>query len=82
LAKNLLTVTSSNPDQEEAEVECEVDYNDDDLEIGFNVNYLQDVLSVVTTKEIELRFSDSNSSCLLMQKDIDSVKFVVMPMRL
>ena len=82
LAKNLLTVTSSNPDQEEAEVECEVDYGDDDLEIGFNVNYLQDVLGVVTTKEIELRFSDSNSSCLLMQKDIDTVKFVVMPMRL
>jgi len=63
-------------------VECEVDYGDDDLEIGFNVNYLQDVLGVVTTKEIELRFSDSNSSCLLMQKDIDTVKFVVMPMRL
>jgi DNA polymerase III subunit beta len=82
LKKNLLTVTSSNPDQEEAEVECEVEYEDEDLEIGFNVNYLQDVLSVVTTKDIELRFSDSNSSCLLMQKEIDSVKFVVMPMRL
>jgi DNA polymerase-3 subunit beta len=82
LKKNLLTVTSSNPDQEEAEVECEVEYEDEDLEIGFNVKYLQDVLGVVTTKEIELRFSDSNSSCLLMQKEIDSVKFVVMPMRL
>lgn len=82
LGKNLITVTSSNPDQEEAEVECEVEYDNEDLEIGFNVNYLQDVLSVVSTKEIELRFSDSNSSCLLMPKDIESVKFVVMPMRL
>lgn len=82
LTKNLITVTSSNPDQEEAEVECEVEYDNENLEIGFNVNYLQDVLSVVSTKEIELHFSDSNSSCLLMPKDIDSIKFVVMPMRL
>ena len=33
-----------NPEQEEAEDHVEVEYSGEDLEIGFNVNYLLDAL--------------------------------------
>ncbi len=33
-----------NPEQEEAEEELEVAYSGEDIEIGFNVNYLLDAL--------------------------------------
>jgi len=77
-----MQVSSNNRDQEEAEIDCEVEYEGEELEIGFNVKYLLDALSIITTQEVELHFIDSNSSCLIVPRAIDSVKGVIMPLRL
>ena len=71
-----------NPEQEEAEEEVEVEYSGEDIEIGFNVNYLLDAISAVDGDEITLSVVDSNSSCLVREPGNDDSKFVVMPMRL
>ena len=44
---NLLTIQAHNPEQEEAEEEVEVTYEGEEIEIGFNVNYLMDALAAV-----------------------------------
>ncbi|MDD2814874.1 MAG: DNA polymerase III subunit beta [Thiotrichaceae bacterium] len=82
LSNNLLKVTARNPEQEEAEEELEIVYEGEEFEIGFNVNYLLDVLSVINAKEVDLRFNDPNSSCLITPHDVESVQYVIMPMRL
>ena len=46
LENNLIKLQAQNPDQEEADVEQEVDYKGDEIEIGFNVNYMLDVLNL------------------------------------
>ena len=71
-----------NPEQEEAEEELGVEYNGEDIEIGFNVNYLLDALGAVEGDKVTLSVQDSNSSCLIRQPGNDDAKFVVMPMRL
>ncbi len=71
-----------NPEQEEAEEELEVEYAGEDIEIGFNVNYLLDALGAVDGDEVTLSVVDGNSSCLIRQPGRDDSKFVVMPMRL
>lgn len=71
-----------NPEQEEAEEELEVQYSGEDIEIGFNVNYLLDALGAVDGDEVTLSVLDGNSSCLIRQPGKDDSKFVVMPMRL
>jgi DNA polymerase-3 subunit beta len=71
-----------NPEQEEAEEELEVRYSGEDIEIGFNVNYLLDALGAVDGDEVTLSVLDGNSSCLIRQPGRDDSKFVVMPMRL
>jgi DNA polymerase-3 subunit beta len=81
-SENLLTISGRNPEQEESIIECEVEYNNESFEIGFNVQYLLDVLNVIATDEIELHFTDSNSSVLITNRRQDDSKFVVMPMRL
>jgi DNA polymerase III sliding clamp (beta) subunit (PCNA family) len=68
-------ITSSN-------FEIEVDYNGDRLDIGFNVNYLLDVLSHVSDETVAWRFNDSNSSALFGPIDSTNFKYVVMPMRI
>jgi len=80
--KNVLTVQAHNPEQEEAEEEIEVSYAGNDLEVGFNVNYLLDALAAIDGQEVELGLTDSNSSCLIRSPGNASARYVVMPMRL
>ena len=60
-----VTITANNPEQEEAEETLEVQYGGDDMEIGFNVNYLLDALGAVDEDYVQLGMSDANSSCLI-----------------
>lgn len=82
LKDNLVELKAQNPDQEEADVELEVNYKGDEIEIGFNVNYMLDVLNVTSSSIVQVNFKDSNSSCLLSFPDQDDCKYVIMPMRL
>lgn len=82
LEKNLIKLQAQNPDQEEADVELEIDYSGDDIEIGFNVNYMLDVLNVTSSETVQAALRDSNSSFLLTYPDQDDCKYVIMPMRL
>jgi DNA polymerase-3 subunit beta len=77
-----VVLQAHNPEQEEAEEELEVEYSGEDIEIGFNVNYLLDALGAVDGEEVSLSVQDSNSSCLIRQPGKDDCTFVVMPMRL
>ncbi len=82
LDKNLIRLQAQNPDQEEAEIEAEIHYDGDVIEIGFNVNYMLDVLNVTDATEIHISLCDSNSSFLLTYPDQPDGKYVIMPMRL
>lgn len=77
-----LTVVASNSDQEEARDEIEVDYNGPDIDVGFNVNYLLDVLNNLKTEQVRFSLQDGNSSALVTNPGKDDFKYVVMPMRI
>ena len=79
---NLLKLQAQNPDQEEADIEVEVDYTGDPLEIGFNVVYMLDVLNTSNNTVVQGIIKDSNSSCLMGFPDEPQAKYVIMPMRL
>ncbi|HET7197871.1 MAG TPA: DNA polymerase III subunit beta, partial [Burkholderiales bacterium] len=65
LADGSLKIVSSNAEQEEAQEELEVQYKGDALDIGFNVNYLLDVLNNVPGAGLECHFGDAASSALI-----------------
>ena len=81
-SSGLLTVVANNIEQEEAEEKVVLDYKSDDIEIGFNVSYLQDVTNVITNEKIKITLSDSSSSVLLEDPDNSGSLYVIMPMRL
>ena len=82
LADGSLKIVSSNAEQEEAHEELDVKYSGDALDIGFNVNYLLDVLNNVSGEAIECAFGDSASSALITYSSEKDFKYVVMPMRI
>ena len=77
-----ICIVANNPEQEEAEEVLSVDYNGSELEIGFNVNYLLDVMNVIVSDTVKMTLNDSNSSALLTDAEDESAMYVVMPMRL
>lgn len=82
LGEGSLKIVSSNAEQEEAHEELEVKYSGDALDIGFNVNYLLDVLNNISGTPVECAFGDSSSSALMTYASEKDFKYVVMPMRI
>ena len=82
LTQNSLRIICNNNEQEEAQEEIEVSYAGEPLDIGFNVNYLLDVLTNLSNTSITLSFGDANSSGLFTIPNNECFKYVVMPMRI
>ncbi|WP_431288287.1 DNA polymerase III subunit beta [Roseateles chitinivorans] len=78
----LLSIASSNAEQEEAKEELEIDYGGDQIETGFNVTYLMDVLANMSQDMVRVDLNDSSSSALLSIPEHNGFKYVVMPMRI
>lgn len=82
LSSGELLVSANNPEQEQAEELALVDYSGDNLEIGFNVSYIIDVLNNIKTDTVKIMLADSNSSALIEGLNDASSLYVVMPMKL
>ncbi len=82
LTPGKLTISSSNPDVGEAHEELDVDYDAEEISIGFNARYLLDCLGVVGAKEVVLGLQNENAPAQVRPTDDDDSLAVVMPMRL
>ncbi len=82
LEPNTLRITANNSDREQAEEAVALEYGGNSMEIGFNVAYLLDVVSAVTTRAIRYVFSGPNDGVRIEAVDGDNCIYVVMPMRL
>ncbi|MCW8875654.1 MAG: DNA polymerase III subunit beta [Kangiellaceae bacterium] len=82
LVNNQLSIHANNPEQEEAQIDVDVDYSEEELEIGFNVGYLLDALNAIKSENVRFNLGDSNSSVLIENADSGDSLYVVMPMRL
>tara|TARA_Y100001970_G_scaffold119003_1_gene147535 strand:- start:275 stop:1375 length:1101 start_codon:yes stop_codon:yes gene_type:complete len=82
LSKGSLRLTANNPEQESAEELLEVDYEGADLEVGFNIGYLIDVLGVLESERVMFEFYGEDSSCVIKEPGSDQEVYVIMPMRL
>ncbi len=81
-ASGSLELLAHNPEQEEAKEELEIDYQGEELVIGFNVAYLLEVLNVIDSDEVKMQLDDPNSSCLIEDNKRSDSRYVIMPMRL
>jgi DNA polymerase-3 subunit beta len=78
--KNKLLISSRSPNLGEAREEVEADTEGDDLVIGFNPNYLIDVLKNLDVEKVSLRLSNPDKPGLVRGKD--DYLCVIMPMQL
>ena len=84
LAKGTLEVTASHSDLGEAHETIEVSYNKEELNVGFNYQYLLDFLTTADENQIHFEFKDSESAAQLRASSGTeyNYRYVVMPMRI
>jgi len=83
LDNNALRIEANNPEQEEAHEEIAINYTHSKIELGFNVDYLIDVLNAINNDNVIMTFSDSDHG-VLIEESLENLNstYVVMPMRL
>ena len=82
LKYNFLELTSSSPELGDAKEEIEIEYNGDDISIGFNARYIIDILSSIDEDNIILNLKDNISPGRINPENDANYLAVVMPMRL
>ena len=82
LSENKLKLTANNPEQESAEEEVNVIYSGSELEVGFNIGYLLDVLNSIESEIVSFEFYGEDTSCIIKEQNSEDDVYVIMPMRL
>lgn len=76
-----IRITAHNPEQEEADEEVEADSNGVNMDIGFNVNYLMELLGAVRSETVRIALRDGTSSVIVTEYGSNDTRHVVMPLR-
>ncbi len=84
IEKNRMRLFSSNPEIGEARDRLAVEYKGQDLEIGFNAQYLLDFLTSVASERVVFEIKDENSAVLLKPEAEEGITniYVLMPMKI
>lgn len=77
-----LKIQSTNSEMEEAEEQIPIQYEGAELDVGFNVVYLLDVLGNLKNTEVRFSLSSAQGATLLTMPDSELFRYVLMPMRI
>ena len=81
LESDKVTLSVTSPDNGTAAEEVPAEYSSEGFEIGFNANYLKDILSQIDSDTVELHLADAGAPTLIRKDDKSPALYVLMPMR-
>ncbi|MEY4951766.1 MAG: hypothetical protein RL299_190 [Pseudomonadota bacterium] len=81
LEPDKVTLSVTSPDNGTAAEEVPADYKSSGFEIGFNANYLKDILGQIEGDTVELHLADAGAPTLIRQDEKSPALYVLMPMR-
>ena len=81
LETDKVTLSVTSPDNGNAAEELAADYSSEPMEIGFNANYLKDILGQIDSDTVELHLADAGAPTLIRKDESSPALYVLMPMR-
>lgn len=81
LGTDKITLSVTSPENGTAAEEVPGEYKSDSFEIGFNANYLKDILNEIESDHVELHLADASAPTLIRENDKSPALYVLMPMR-
>lgn len=81
LGEKSLSLSTGNPEFDEAEEEISIDWNDS-ISIAFNAQYILDAINNIASDTAELIIPSNVSACFLKEPEQSVISYLVMPIRL
>ena len=81
LEADRVTLSVTSPDNGNAAEEVPADFKGVGFEIGFNANYLKDILGQIDGDTVEMHLADAGAPTLIRQDEKSAALYVLMPMR-
>ena len=81
LDNDRVTLSVTSPDNGTAAEELAAEYRAEGMEIGFNANYLKDILGQIDAETVELHLADAGAPTLIRENEASRALYVLMPMR-
>ncbi len=81
---NFLTIETQNSERENSKEEILIEYNFSELNIGFNIAYILDIINICHDEYIEIELKSTETSGVVKLNDNYDIQstYVVMPMRI
>lgn len=81
LLNNLINMIASDPENGTATEDIQVQYEGEEIEIGFNSKYILEMINQLDEEKLILEFNDSASPLIVKESSNNDLFYVLMPMR-
>ena len=81
LLKNILNLNTVNNESSTASEDLNINYEGDEIEIGFNSKYIMDIVNNLEDEEITINLKDNTSPIIALENSNSDLLYVLMPMR-
>ena len=81
LLKNILNLNTVNNESSTASEDLNINYDGDDIEIGFNSKYIMDIVNNLEDEEVFINLKDNSSPIIALENSNNKLVYVLMPMR-
>ena len=81
LLNNILNLNTVNNESSTASEDLGINYDGDDIEIGFNSKYIMDIVNNLEDEEISINLKDNTSPIIALENSNTDLIYVLMPMR-
>jgi len=81
LFKDILNLNTINNESSTASEDLKINYDGDEIEIGFNSKYIMDIVNNLEDDEISLNLKDNSSPIIALENSNTKLVYVLMPMR-
>jgi DNA polymerase-3 subunit beta len=79
---NHLTVLANHPSLGDAKETIPVDYDGNEIEIGFNAKYLMDSINILDTENITFELNNEFSAVVIRSNEMQNYLGIIMPLRI
>ena len=81
LMQNILNLNTINNESSTASEDLKINYEGDEIEIGFNSKYIMDIINNLEDEEISIKLKDNTSPIIALENSNTNLVYVLMPMR-
>mgnify|MGYP001344315019 CR=1 FL=1 len=81
LLNNVLNLNTINNESSTASEDLQINYEGDEIEIGFNSKYIMDIVNNLEDEHITINLKDNTSPIIALENSNTNLVYVLMPMR-